>query len=257
MNGIIRNTLRVVSLRGALSSSSATSIGGSQSARALWNTCTRRQNAKKIPSSFKLYDLNAKCYYNSYKVDNELVEFLEEEIIAEKKAQKLKTVPTMLNDFTVSLDGAIVNLQKKDGADTIRISFNVNHTVDAADLDADVDPQESAEMGEMLSKPSFTIDIIRGNEILCFTCSFHNQIGESDDIFGIDELTLYEGEHNEKVYSVSGEILDGCLYDLLMNSLEQKGISNQFAEQLINFSTDYEHAQYVGFLEGLSKFLRK
>jgi complement component 1 Q subcomponent-binding protein len=46
------------------------------------------------------------------------VEFLEEEIIAEKKAQKLKTVPTMLNDFTVSLDGAIVNLQKKDGADT-------------------------------------------------------------------------------------------------------------------------------------------
>jgi len=46
------------------------------------------------------------------------VEFLAEEIIAEKKAQKLKTIPTMLDDFTVSLDGAIVNLKKKDGADT-------------------------------------------------------------------------------------------------------------------------------------------
>lgn len=29
------------------------------------------------------------------------------------------------------------------------------------------------------------------------------------DIFGIDEITLYEGKHNDKVYSVAGEILDG------------------------------------------------
>jgi len=31
----------------------------------------------------------------------------------------------------------------------------------------------------------------------------------ADDIFGIDEITLYEGEHSEKVYSVAGEIIDG------------------------------------------------
>lgn len=31
----------------------------------------------------------------------------------------------------------------------------------------------------------------------------------TDDIFGIDEITLYEGEHSERVYSVAGEILDG------------------------------------------------
>lgn len=31
----------------------------------------------------------------------------------------------------------------------------------------------------------------------------------TDDIFGIDEITLYDGEHSEKVYSVAGEILDG------------------------------------------------
>lgn len=30
-----------------------------------------------------------------------------------------------------------------------------------------------------------------------------------DDIFGIDEITLYEGEHSEKVYAVGGEIIDG------------------------------------------------
>jgi len=46
------------------------------------------------------------------------VEFLTEEIIAEKKAEKLKGVPTMLNDFTVSLNGALVNMEKKDGDHT-------------------------------------------------------------------------------------------------------------------------------------------
>jgi hypothetical protein len=45
-----------------------------------------------------------------------------------------------------------------------------------------------------------------------------------------------------------------CLYNLLMNSFEQKGISNHFARQLINFNTDYKHAQYVGFF-GVSVML--
>jgi len=78
MNGIIRNTLRIASLRGALSSSATTSIGGSQSTRALWNTCTRRQKAKMIPSSYKLYDVNARCYCNSYKGISVLFEVIVE-----------------------------------------------------------------------------------------------------------------------------------------------------------------------------------
>ena len=46
------------------------------------------------------------------------MEFLAEEIVAEKKAQKLKTIPTTLDGFTVSLNGAEVNLEKKEGTDT-------------------------------------------------------------------------------------------------------------------------------------------
>lgn len=30
----------------------------------------------------------------------------------------------------------------------------------------------------------------------------------ADDIFGIDEISIYEGEWDENVYSVSGEVLD-------------------------------------------------
>lgn len=50
--------------------------------------------------------------------EKELVEFLAEEIVAEKKARKLKTIPTTLDGFTVSLNGAEVTLEKKDGTDT-------------------------------------------------------------------------------------------------------------------------------------------
>lgn len=268
MNGIVRSAVRTSALRGVLSSmtstsSSSSSIAG-QPVRALWNMCESRRTAEITPlvSSFKLHDFHARrCYSRSHtKAEKELVEFLAEEIVAEKKAQKLKTIPTTLDGFAVSLNGAEVNLEKQDGTDKIHISFNVNHTVDA-DAEADVDPrQDDVELGEMKSKPTFTVDIIRGNQTLGFTCSFNNQPGASgaddsyNDIFGIDEITLYEGEHSERVYSVAGEILDGYLYDLLMNYLEEKGISNEFADKLIDLSTCYEHTAYVSLLEGLSKF---
>lgn len=47
--------------------------------------------------------------------EKELVEFLTEEILAEKKAQKVKTVPTELDGFKVKLDGAEVELTKQIG----------------------------------------------------------------------------------------------------------------------------------------------
>ncbi|XP_071648285.1 complement component 1 Q subcomponent-binding protein, mitochondrial isoform X1 [Temnothorax longispinosus] len=263
MNGIVRSALRATALRGVLSSSCSSNSGG-QSVRALWNVCGRRQAAEIVPlvSSLELHDLRARrCYSRSHtKAEKELVEFLAEEIVAEKKAQKLKMIPTTLEGFSVSLNGAEVNLEKKDGTDTIHISFNVNHTVDA-DAEEEMNPtSDNVEIGEMKSKPNFTVDIVRGNQTLGFTCSFNNQSGASgaddnyNDIFGIDEITLYEGEHSDKVYSVAGEIIDGYLYDLLMNYLEEKGISNEFAEKLIDLSTCYEHTAYVSLLEGLSKF---
>lgn len=44
------------------------------------------------------------------------------------------------------------------------------------------------------------------------------------------------------------------LYDLLMNLLEEKGISNSFVEKLGSLSTNYEHSSYIRLLESLSKF---
>lgn len=42
-----------------------------------------------------------------------MVEFLAEEIVAERKAQKGKTIPSVLEGFKVKLDGADVELTKE------------------------------------------------------------------------------------------------------------------------------------------------
>lgn len=189
--------------------------------------------------------------------ERELVEFLAEEIVAERKASKQKTLPVELEGFKVKNNGAEVELIKNTGKETITISFNINHTVDAEE-DPEITPnQEQPEFGEMKSKPSFEIDVKKDGKTLSFTCSFiqgEAQEGEYNDVFGIDEITIYEGEWTDKDYAVAGDVLDGYLYDLLMNYLEEKGISNEFAEKLSDFSTSYEHHQYVSLLEKLSKF---
>ncbi|XP_049788520.1 complement component 1 Q subcomponent-binding protein, mitochondrial [Schistocerca nitens] len=192
------------------------------------------------------------------KGEKELVEFLTEEIANERKAQKLKTIPTEIDGFKVKLDESEVTMTKKLGDEEIEVNFNINHTVDA-DTEPEVNPNmDKPEFGEMKSKPTFEVDIRRGSKTLGFTCSFTSGQQDSEegynDIFAIDEVTLYEGEWSEKTYAVSGEILDGYLYDLLMTLLEEKGISNEFVEKLSEFSTAYEHNTYIAFLESLQKF---
>lgn len=57
----------------------------------------------------------------------------------------------------------------------------MNHTVDADTGEgAEMNPSnDNVEIGEMKSKPTFTVDIVRGNQTLGFTCSFNNQPGAS------------------------------------------------------------------------------
>lgn len=49
----------------------------------------------------------------SFTGERELVEFLTEEILNERKAQKIKSVPSTLDGFTVKLNGAEVELIKQ------------------------------------------------------------------------------------------------------------------------------------------------
>ncbi|KAI5697763.1 hypothetical protein M8J75_015277 [Diaphorina citri] len=190
--------------------------------------------------------------------EKELFEFLSEEIQAEKKIQKSKSIPSEIDGFQVKLDGPEVSLEKTVGSEKIEIHFNVNHSVDA-DAEPQIDPNMDEPEIEMKSKPSFEVNFIKGNKTLGFTCSFIPPESEPsedgyNDLFSIDEVTTYEGEWKDNHYAVSGEVLDGPLYDLLMNYLEEKGISNEFVDKLSNLSTGYEHASYINLLSEIQKF---
>jgi complement component 1 Q subcomponent-binding protein len=60
-------------------------------------------------------------YYNEelkLSGEQELVHFLSEEIAAECKAQKIKSIPSRIDGFDVKLDGAEVTLTKKTANET-------------------------------------------------------------------------------------------------------------------------------------------
>lgn len=47
------------------------------------------------------------------------------------------------------------------------------------------------------------------------------------------------------------------MYDLLMNMLEERGVTNEFAEQLSTLCSDYEHSLYVNLLQGVQDFVKR
>lgn len=114
----------------------------------------------------------------------------------------------------------------------------MNHSVDT-DAEPEIhENMDKPEIGELKSKPAFKVELIRGDTTINVLCSFvppteqddgyskyFNFISfffschsfdvslihffvASDDAFGLDELSIYNGEWNENVYSVSGEVLD-------------------------------------------------
>ena len=139
---------------------------------------------------------------------------------------------------------------------------------------------------EMLSKPTFEVDLIKaGGKTLSFTCSFvgeeehpEGQEAEADgrtirtkpatevpgtsnpspeDVFCIDEVTMFEGEdHSDACYAVAGDILDGYLYDLFMNLLAERGVDSAFVEELSAWCSGHEHSQYVGLLQEVEKWAK-
>ncbi|XP_026466722.1 complement component 1 Q subcomponent-binding protein, mitochondrial-like isoform X2 [Ctenocephalides felis] len=255
MNGIVKSVLSINTFKNLVNPLKNNSVG--KSCRLLWSTCNSsvvEPKTKPLLGKGQLECSSHNVQFMHTKGEKELAEFLSEEIVAEKKAQKIKNVPSELDGFKVKLDGAEVTLTKDTSLECIQVSFNVNHTVDA-EGEAQIDPtMDKPDFAEMKSRPTFEVDIIRNGKTLSFTCSFMQEPDATDDVFGIDEVTMYEGEWNDKTYAVAGDVLDGYLYDLLMNLLEEKGITNEFAEKIADFSTVYEHSAYVGLLEGLSRF---
>uniref|UniRef100_A0A0K2TXM2 Complement component 1 Q subcomponent-binding protein, mitochondrial n=1 Tax=Lepeophtheirus salmonis TaxID=72036 RepID=A0A0K2TXM2_LEPSM len=213
-------------------------------------------------SSFKSRSFSSTMTsYSGNSGNKEVFDFLKEEIAAEKNNQKAQ--PT-LKDFRVEQDGSELKLSRTFESERIEITLNVNHTVDSA-----VPDDGSQEAPEMKSKPNFEVDLIKenGKRVLSFSCSYvpdtemESTVSQSesqlDDVFAIDEVTFSTSlEHKESNYAVAGDILDGYLYDLFMNMLDERGINGGFAEDLSTYCSAYEHSLYIRMLENVQDFVK-
>lgn len=250
---MMRSVLSRVNARGAMRLWTATPV----TAVPMYPACNLPLLAKIPSASFAGPIMHMSNLHT--KGDQELFSFLTEEIATEKKTLKSTSVPKSIDGFDIKASEAEVTLTKKFNNETIEVSFNVNHTVDT-DGSEEPRPGEEAQATEMRSRPNFEVDIKKGDQILTFSCSYIRE-GPSEsqedynDAFLIDEIALYEGEWKEEVYAVAGDILDGYLYDLFMNLLEERGVSNEFVDKLSGFCTDYEHQLYVSLLTRVQNFV--
>ncbi|XP_014274876.1 complement component 1 Q subcomponent-binding protein, mitochondrial isoform X2 [Halyomorpha halys] len=265
MSVIIKNALRIPALKSAgklFGTNSVVNVTKVQASRSIWNLSQSQET------------FHHKCHKHNFcqcsslrsvhtRGEKELADFLVEEISAERKLLKSKKLPNEIDGFKIAIEGSEISLIKQNGDEIIEVNFNVNHTVDTDPVEPEIEPtMDKPELGEMKSRPTFEVEIKRGGQTLGFTCSTVSpaqQQGQQEesynDLFLIDEVVMYDGDWKDSNYSVSGEVLDGTLYDLFMNLLEDKGISNEFVEKLIDFSTSYEHDSYIRMLEGIQRFV--
>jgi complement component 1 Q subcomponent-binding protein, mitochondrial len=220
--------------------------------------------AKPKLGSFSLINVNNRAFSASSvslqqsSVFKDLTSFLSQEIKLEKESRK--NLPNVTG-FTLNTDGPNVTLTKSHNDETITVKFNVNGSLDNNETVSDETVEnekggKEPEVSAMKSRPHFSVDIKRGSHVLSFGCSFLPTEGEKDisEDFQIDELAIHGGEWNENVYTADCSVLDGQLYDILLNLLDERGVGEKFANELTEFSTAYEHHQYIGLLEKLENF---
>ena len=116
-------------------------------ARNLWHMCSTTSEESKA-CNLKIITPTILCscgcggqLLRYTKSEQFLVQFLSEEIAAEFKAHKIKTVLCKTSGFHVKLDESEGTLTKKSGNETIVVVFSVNHIVDtAADDEPELNP---------------------------------------------------------------------------------------------------------------------
>jgi len=193
-------------------------------------------------------------------IRNELIEALETEIEAERNLENDNlggANQPSIPGFNISTNQAEVRLTKSMGNEKILVVFNVNHSVDVEEDDAETD---SVPMP--MAMPPFSIEITSGNQRLCFNMALVEAGEEGQFDFRVEEFYIAPAakdgkeEVPDQVYASSGRYIDPDLHDILfVKYLQERGIDERFCQQLVEFATHYEHSEYVGLLTKIKDFV--
>ncbi|XP_052798030.1 complement component 1 Q subcomponent-binding protein, mitochondrial-like isoform X2 [Mya arenaria] len=208
------------------------------------------------------------CRQVQTEADSKLGEFLSEEISREKE-----TVPEVISKvegWEVETDGAGVILRKKFNDESVKVEFDVNDSVDSGSLyDAPPEAEGGSEVPPMVSRPPFEVEIKKkSGRTLTFMCEFtaqeppyegQNEEGIEDQ-FQIVEVRVDQPSETgtiENFYSHSSAVMDGNLYEMLMDMLDERGIDDNFINKMVDFATSYEQQQYLNFLQKLRDVIQE
>jgi len=218
--------------------------------------------------------------------DDELVEFLQEEIRVEE--DHLPTMPNNIQGYDMHMEGTVVRLTRQVKGENVLIKFDINNNINAPipldmDDDADVDAEEGEGEQNLISYPELSVSITKpSGSTLILTCTTHpmedfdddddtEEFGEHhhmdaeedeevDDLLKITQVQVCEskGVMDEDVlnttYVAKAEDIDGELYGMLLNALLSRGIDGSLMYELIELSTAVESRHHLAFLKLLNQF---
>ncbi|KAM8720194.1 hypothetical protein ACLKA7_006268 [Drosophila subpalustris] len=188
-----------------------------------------------------------------------LLELVTAEILEERRVQLQLQPPYKVDDFVGHFSGSKVELVRESNGERINIFFNVSKSVPRRS-------DETSDLSPVRSVPKFEVLIKRNDLMLSIFCVFKpsafedmdpesmEQPYQENDVFEIQDLSLYNHGWNDSCFTVDASLIDDDLQDMILETLEEKGITQEFAKKLSDFATAREHALYIEFLENLSKF---
>jgi len=192
--------------------------------------------------------------------DRQLATFLEEEIEAEK--EQIMQVPKM-GKYKVSKKGTLVTLRQKMDDEIVEISFDINKN-----LNIPTEMEEGAEdegLPPIVSYPEFAVVITKSSgQTLRLNCNSapvdHQEEDEEEmpELLRIESVQSYHIDTDvSTVYEAEAESMDATMYDILLSTLRDRGVDDDFTQDLVDFSSAVEGQYYLEHLERLSKFARE
>jgi len=198
--------------------------------------------------------------------------FLRAEIAFEK--DNIPDVPK-LEHFVATIKGTEIVLTRQFLKETVTVKFDVNENENVNEnvpSEEDMEEDDEGAGGEIVSYPNFTVTITKpsGKSIEIDCIYEQDEQGELDEEledeqdevkeqsaapkFKMDSVAVLEAGQTRAdggVYESETTNMDFNLYNHLMNMLAERGVDNEFGEDLLRFSTAVEHEQHVAFLQDL------
>ncbi|EDW75313.2 uncharacterized protein Dwil_GK19758 [Drosophila willistoni] len=189
----------------------------------------------------------------------------DEKLLAKRKAKKLPIEPEfILEDYNVQVDDSLVKMQKILPTEKISIIFNLSESIpirlkeSLAKLTCPIGVRCAPDFEVIIKRNDWKLSIYCGyrasiflHDISVFKAEKKNNL---DHLFDIKNVSIFEKKRDNFTYSADELMIDKNLYDLMMKTLAEVGIDNEFALRMSILATFYFETTYFKFLQNLQDF---